>query len=56
MSAQHETVILGLGVTGLAPGMASSSSVFEGREVTGGLCASCYVRPGDALGGVVGGL
>ena len=47
MGKQHDTVILGGGMTGLAAGMAGGSPVFEARDVPGGICSSYYVRPGS---------
>jgi len=34
------------GMTGLAGGWASGLPVYEAEETSGGICSSCYVRPG----------
>ena len=39
--------ILGAGMTGLAAGMTSGLPVYEAAEVSGGICSSYYIRPGD---------
>lgn len=46
----HESlsIVLGAGVTGLAAGYASGSSVFEAAPEPGGICSSYYIRPGGA--------
>ncbi len=49
MKAQHShLMILGAGMTGLAVGLASGATIYEASAVPGGICASYYLRPGDA--------
>lgn len=46
--AAPKTLLLGGGMTGLAAGLASGLPVYEAEENPGGICASYYVRPGEA--------
>lgn len=43
-----QPIILGAGMTGLAAGWVSGLPIFEAADVSGGLCASYYLRPGAA--------
>ena len=43
------TTILGAGFTGLAAAMASGGTVYEAADDPGGICASYYCAPGDAV-------
>jgi protoporphyrinogen oxidase len=42
------TIVLGGGVTGLAAGVGGGLPVYEAAADPGGICASYYVRPGEA--------
>lgn len=44
---EHQTYILGAGVTGLAAALTSGLPVFEANQEPGGICSSYYVRPGS---------
>ncbi len=46
MNSQH--IILGVGITGLAAGMASRWPIYEAADIPGGICASYYVRPEES--------
>lgn len=48
MDKKTSHIILGAGMTGLAAGCASGLPIFEAADVPGGICASYYVRPGEA--------
>lgn len=43
-----DCIVLGGGITGLAAGYASGYPVYEARQAPGGICASYYMKPGDA--------
>lgn len=43
-----KSVVLGAGMTGLAAGLASGATIYEAAPIPGGICASYYLRPGDA--------
>lgn len=45
--AEGQVAILGAGMTGLAAGFASGLPVYEALEMSGGICASYYVPPGE---------
>ncbi len=42
---KETALIIGGGMTGLAAGLVSGLSVFEGENVPGGICSSYYMRP-----------
>ena len=44
---ENEIIILGAGMTGLAAGFSSGLPVYEASDVSGGICSSYYMRPGD---------
>ncbi len=48
MALELQLVILGAGMTGLAAGVASGATIYEAAPIPGGICASYYLRPGDA--------
>ena len=45
---QHQHIILGAGMTGLAAGVVSGLPIFEANHVPGGICASYYLKPGTS--------
>jgi len=42
---KEDVVIIGAGITGLSAGISSGCSVFEAKNVPGGICASYYMQP-----------